>query len=296
MMFRQDESHVVNRNSRGGDDSTNASSIRSGVATSVKNRGQTKRVIGSDEPVEGALNFSHFNLTNGYNVNVSLTGIYKHVSTSSSNPYLAITKQHSQYLLVRPYPSLQIIFVSPSLRLPRLLRTPLFSKLGGPTQTISALESAFRDGASVTAKVLWLPKNTAPGQLGRGPAEVKPRYIRCTPLLGSVGVWMVILAPVDGEGYDGYGRKEHEMVDEMEEERRRLGEPPSRAARVRDGEGDGGFGLRRTGHQRAETATRLGRGDSESQLYAQYLRSSSSTGGSREENLIRRKNSLATID
>jgi hypothetical protein len=95
----------------------------------------------------------------------------------------------------------------------------------------------------------------------------------------------VILVPVDGEGYGGYGRKEHEMVDEMEEERRRLGEPPSRAA-----------GLRRTGHQRAETATRLGRGDSESQLHAQYLRSSSSTGGSREENLIRRKNSLATID
>jgi hypothetical protein len=88
------------------------------------------------------------------------------------------------------------------------------------------------------------------------------------------------------------------MVDEMEEDRRRLGEPPSRAASVRDGEGEGegGFGLRRTGHQRTGTATRMGRGDNESQLYAQYLRSSLSTGGSREENLIKRKNSLATID
>jgi hypothetical protein len=101
----------------------------------------------------------------------------------------------------------------------------------------------------------------------------------------------IVLVPVDGEGYGGYGRKEHEMVDEMEEERRRLGEPPSGAASVRDGDGDGAFGLRRMG-----TAARMGRGDSESQLYAQYLRSSSSTGGSREENLIRRKNSLATID
>jgi hypothetical protein len=109
-------------------------------------------------------------------------------------------------------------------------------------------------------------------------------------------VWIAVLVPVDGEGYGGYGRKEHEMVDETEEERRRLGEPPSRAASVRDGEGDGEFGLRWTGHQRTGTATRMGRGDSESQLYAQYLRSSSSTGGSREENRTRRKNSLATID
>jgi hypothetical protein len=85
MMFSQDESDVVNRNSRGGDDSTDASSVRSGVPTSVKNRGQTKRVIGQDEPVEGGLNFSHLNLTNGHNVNVSLPGIYKHVRTSSSS-------------------------------------------------------------------------------------------------------------------------------------------------------------------------------------------------------------------
>jgi hypothetical protein len=95
MMFSQDESDVVHRISRGGDDSTDVSSIRSGVPTSVKNRGQIKRVIGQDEPVEGGLNFSHLNLTNGHNVNVSLPGIYKHVSLSFCNLYQAITKQHS---------------------------------------------------------------------------------------------------------------------------------------------------------------------------------------------------------
>jgi hypothetical protein len=44
MMFSRDESDVVNRSSRGGDDS-DAGSIKSNVPTSVKNRGQTKRAI-----------------------------------------------------------------------------------------------------------------------------------------------------------------------------------------------------------------------------------------------------------
>jgi hypothetical protein len=147
---------------------------------------------------------------------------------------------------VRPYPSLQIIFSSPSLRLPGLLRTHLFTKIGGPSQTISALQQAFQDGASVTAKVLWLPKASQPGERGRGPAEVKPRFIHCTPLLGSddrVGVWMIILVPVDGEsGYRGYSMSEHELVDDTGEERRKL---ESRGTQSIDGDSDGGFGMKR---------------------------------------------------
>jgi hypothetical protein len=61
-------------------------------------------------------------------------------------------------------------------------RTHLFSKLGGPTQTISALESAFQDGNAVTAKVLWLPKSSNAGERGHGSAEAKPQWIRCTPV------------------------------------------------------------------------------------------------------------------
>jgi hypothetical protein len=64
--------------------------------------------------------------------------------------------------------------------------------------------------------VLWLPKNTGPGEKGRGPSEIKPRVIRCTPLLGSddrVGERMIILVPVDGEnGHRAYGRSEHEVL------------------------------------------------------------------------------------
>ncbi|PBP17489.1 white collar, partial [Diplocarpon rosae] len=310
MMFSQDESDVVNRNSRGADDSTDASSIRSGAPSSGRNRGQSKRVIIDNGvgPDGNVLNFSH-HIHKPHPMNTNLPGIYKH----ASQPLLC-----RKYLLVRPYPSLQIIFVSPSLRIPGLLRTHLFTKLGGPTQTISALESAFRDGASVTAKVLWLPKNTYAGERGRGPAEVKPRYIRCTPLLGSddrVGVWMVILVPVDGEPtHDGYPRDPvHEMVDELGEERKFYdgrsastgrSRNPSRAESVRQGlnfdtEGQGGLGSK--SNRGSRTGLPVGRGDvqrgngflkglrcvdmDEKQLYAEYLRSSSGTAESREDGM-----------
>lgn len=178
-----------------------------------------------------------------------------------------------------------------------MLRTHLFTKLGGPSQTISALEEAFKDGASVTAKVLWLPKNTTAGERGRGPAEAKSRYIRCTPLLGSddrVGVWMVILVPVDSEHrHNGYGRNDHEMVDSTAEDRRRLG-MMSKATSIRgtssiDGESDSGFRLTRKGRS---NTVRKGRGDNDDP-YAEYLRSSSSTGGSRDGIIRARKNSIA---
>lgn len=219
---------------------------------------------------------------------------------------------------MRPFPSLQIIFVSPSLRIPGLLRTHLFTKLGGPSATINALESAFRDGASVTAKVLWLPKNTYAGERGRGPAEVKPRFIRCTPLLGSddrVGVWMVILVPVDGEpehrfGVNGVGsgsislsglgigRRDHIadlVMDDIDDRRtyRSASRAGSRAPSFRkagsvNGDIDGGFGLKKArgarvnGHGLEGLNGGRGEADDDREMYAEYLRGSSSGGGSRD--------------
>ncbi|EKD16704.1 uncharacterized protein L3040_001445 [Drepanopeziza brunnea f. sp. 'multigermtubi'] len=305
-MFSQDESDVACKNGRSCDDSNDGASIRSSVTNSVKARGQSKRVIGGDDigPDGIVLNFSHLHLKNPSPRHNNLPGVYKH------------------YLLVRPYPSLQIIFASPSLRLPGLLRTHLFTKLGGSNQTISALEAAFRDGASATAKVLWLPKNASPGeQRGRGPAEVKVRFIRCTPLLGNddrVGVWMVILVPVDGESpiHNGYGRDE--MVDEMGETRKRSGAGSrtgsSRRTPSVEVEADGGFGLKKVrsikskmpsecgvggggGGDRKQTyrdtsVNRYGNGNStmalspdeknERELYAEYMRTSTSTSTSTE--------------
>jgi len=305
MTFSQDESDIVNRNSRAGDDS-DAGSVKSNVPTSVRNRGQTKRVIEGNE-IDG-LNFSQLHVSNGRTP--GLPGVYRHVSSnppryktfptilSRIQKKTLLTTNHTQYLLVRPYPSLQIIFSSPSLRLPGLLRTHLFTKIGGPSQTISALEQAFKDGASVTAKVLWLPKASQPGERGRGPGEVKPRFIRCTPLLGSddrVGVWMIILVPVDGEsGNRGYGRSEHEVMDATAEERRKfesgLRTRSSRGTPSIDGDSDAGFGLKRNGRS---GTVRRGRGDSEDQLYAEYLRSSSATGESQDGLAGTRKASFA---
>jgi hypothetical protein len=153
-----------------------------------------------------------------------------------------------------------------------------------------ALEPDIKDGDPVMPKVLlgWeLPKNmqpaVQPGERGRGLAEVRPRFICCTPLLGSidrVGTWMIILVPGDGENdHRGYGRNEHEMVDDTGEERRNLEYilkiESSRRSQSIDGDLDAGFGLK--GDERSGTVMR-GRGDSGAQLYAEYLRSSSSTG------------------
>lgn len=80
MMFSQDESDVVNRNSRNSDDSTDVSSTKSGVPTSIKNRSQAKRIIGGEGSLGDGLNLSQLNL-NGMNVSgCNLPGVYKHVS------------------------------------------------------------------------------------------------------------------------------------------------------------------------------------------------------------------------
>ncbi len=128
-----------------------------------------------------------------------------------------------QYLLLRPHPSLRIIFVSPALRIPGLLQSPFLSRIGGPAHVREGLTSAFANGEDITAKVTWLPQGrpdaTTDGEFtslasrpGSGRRDTHPnnpasysrsehdgsrtRYISCTPLLGSddkVGVWMVVM-------------------------------------------------------------------------------------------------------
>ncbi|KAI1853609.1 hypothetical protein JX266_001593 [Neoarthrinium moseri] len=143
---------------------------------------------------------------------------------SSASGKLAGVYEH--YLLVRPYPSLRILFASPSLRVPGMLQSNLMSRIGGSSKVREAIAQAFADGHGVTAKVRWL-KSRADAEGGRA------RWIHCTPLLGSngaVGVWMVVLvddeqdsasrAPRDAPPVDrhirGLGRREFAgSVDEM---------------------------------------------------------------------------------
>lgn len=103
---------------------------------------------------------------------------------------------YQHYLLIRPAPSLRILFTSPSLRVPGILQSPFLSRIGGSPRVRSELAQAFTEGRGVTAKIRWLTRVEADGE-----DEGRSRWIHCTPLLGhggAVGVWMVVL--VDEEG------------------------------------------------------------------------------------------------
>jgi hypothetical protein len=100
---------------------------------------------------------------------------------------------YENYLLVRPYPSLRILFASPSLRVPGILQSAFMSKIGGSNRVRDELTQALADGRGVTAKVKWVTKLDSEG---------RNRWIHCTPLLGSngaIGVWMIIVVDDDRE-------------------------------------------------------------------------------------------------
>lgn len=99
---------------------------------------------------------------------------------------------YENYLLVRPYPSLRILFASPSLRIPGILQSPFMNKVGGSGRIREELTRALADGRGVTAKIRWLA--TRNDTIGRN------RWVHCTPLLGNngaVGVWMIVVADDD---------------------------------------------------------------------------------------------------
>lgn len=107
---------------------------------------------------------------------------------------------YENYLLVRPYPSLRVLFASPSLRVPGILQSPFLNKIGGSNRVREELTQALADGRGVTAKVKWISSTHDEG--GRN------RWIHCTPLIGSngaIGVWMVVI--VDDETSTTNGKR-----------------------------------------------------------------------------------------
>lgn len=100
---------------------------------------------------------------------------------------------YEYYLLVRPYPSLRILFASPSLRMPGILQSNFMDKIGGSNRVRDGLHNAFAGGHGVTAKVRWMSTAHSEGRV---------RWIHCTPLIGSnnaVGVWMIVLIDEESE-------------------------------------------------------------------------------------------------
>lgn len=122
-----------------------------------------------------------------------LAGPYKHVRLTRAHDL--DTKLTKQYLLVRPAPSLRILFTSPSLRVPGILQSPFLDRIGGSNRVRESVRDALADGSrGVTAKIRWLPH--AVQNLEDSYDEGRPRWIHCTPLLGqsgSVGIWMIVI-------------------------------------------------------------------------------------------------------
>jgi hypothetical protein len=62
----------------------------------------------------------------------------------------------SQYVLVRPYPSLRIMYTAPGMLAPALVETRFLSWLRGPSYVRNNIKMALSNGQSFTAKVSWL--------------------------------------------------------------------------------------------------------------------------------------------
>ncbi|KAI9935060.1 hypothetical protein ASPWEDRAFT_175780 [Aspergillus wentii DTO 134E9] len=136
--------------------------------------GRTWRVPDYDSEDEDA-NTPHLQGMKLSNPNVSLTGVYEH------------------YLLVRPYPSLRVLFTSPSLQIPGMLQSSFFSRIGGSASVRDDLLHAMMAGRSVTARIKWVTRFNDQG---------RNRWVHCTPLLannGEVGVWMVVIVDDEDE-------------------------------------------------------------------------------------------------
>lgn len=138
---------------------------------------------------------------------------------------------YQNYLLIRPYPSLRILFASPTLRVPGILQSPFMNKIGGSGRVQDELTAALAEGRGVTAKVRWVSKVDEEG---------RNRWIHCTPLIGSngqIGVWMVVLIDDD----QGISRRWKQA-------------PPVATSRGRD------YGSSRDAHSRYRGSDELGSG------------------------------------
>jgi hypothetical protein len=114
---------------------------------------------------------------------------------------------YENYLLVRPYPSLRILFASPSLRVPGILQSPFMNKIGGSPRVREEIIQGLADGRGVTARVRWVSKTNVEGY---------NRWIHCTPLLasnGAIGVWMIVIVEDEAQQPNGKRFKQTLPVD-----------------------------------------------------------------------------------
>ncbi|KAI0552523.1 hypothetical protein F4679DRAFT_592078 [Xylaria curta] len=176
------ETHSEKPNSAGSSSSTNNNT---GSPSLIKDEAAP---IEAEAPMENSVSSSALTPLSGSSLISRFRGILDH------------------YLLVRPCPSMRILFASPSLRVPGILQSPFMSRIGGSKSIRDAIIRAFKDGDGITTKVRWLTRpmmssgRSTSSSASSSPVPGRSRWIHTTPLLGvngAIGVWMVIL--VDDE-------------------------------------------------------------------------------------------------
>ncbi|EXJ82132.1 hypothetical protein A1O1_08201 [Capronia coronata CBS 617.96] len=113
---------------------------------------------------------------------------------------------YDSYMLIRPAPSLRIVFVSPKLRrrLGDIIQHPFLSHVAAPSRTLAGLKESFGTGVPVSAKIHFMRNRGERRDGTKISADKKPDeagqsrvcWISATPLLGSddnIGVWMVVI-------------------------------------------------------------------------------------------------------
>ncbi|OGE54457.1 hypothetical protein PENARI_c006G05923 [Penicillium arizonense] len=100
-----------------------------------------------------------------------------------------------QYLLVRPYPSLRILFTSPSLQIPGMLQSFFLNRIGDSGAKRDNILNAMMAGWSVTARIKWFQLPVPNGFVVTSAAEAKnvvidinaPSVIKAQILAGGRG-------------------------------------------------------------------------------------------------------------
>ncbi|KAH8772524.1 hypothetical protein F5883DRAFT_548805 [Diaporthe sp. PMI_573] len=170
----------------------------------VRRRGGNMHRVPQDEPQDASSSNWHKPriLLQDETSSIQKHGVSISPSTVDSGKLPGI---YEYYLLVRPSPTMRILFASPSLRMPGILQSNFMDKIGGSNRVRDGLQHAFAGGHGVTAKVRWMSTPNSEGRV---------RWIHCTPLLGSngaVGVWMVVL--IDDESEANAKKKDAPPID-----------------------------------------------------------------------------------
>ena len=198
LTFDLEESAVVQSNSRS--NSLNRQNRRDGSAGSTERPRTGRRMLNNDEDEDGESPDENDEVEqeDKNNQDWKLAG---------DRPSGTLPGIYQKYLLIRPYPSLRIVFVSQAMRkMAQLQQRPFLSHVAAPAVTLAGLRESLETGTPVTGKVALMPKGgkregTASGKWGRKTDDAperlgRPCWISATPLLDSedkVGVWMVVV-------------------------------------------------------------------------------------------------------